>query len=433
MQAQRSKRSSSWVSILGRSQPNGTPPVIDKTVPYPGMRMALETDKTVATPVPAHVLEAAARAAESPAPATASKKRTVQLHKWIVTAYRTLGLAILTVVVLGLVSYLATNLFYLASSSWVTPAVISPTDERILQLNARLAEQATQRDKLVADRALIAANLADVERIIAMDEQFQESFRRAVGADAADRRAQLRKLQALASEYFDARKEIGRANRAYAGMSRQRNEAMKKAGLLDEEGYLTGNYQLSQMAHSNLELAERAVDLDTRTATLAREAQSLAATVDGARDAAVSYDALRLRQEYQRASLELDKARDTKRALAEGLAAADRSIARYDRLLKSIQEAPLLAAADGRLTVVLVPYDNLGAIKPGGPLYSCMLGFVACRKVGQVRSVLPGEMEVRHPLHGGQQLRGQAVEVQLSDAAAAGENVLFAGRKPLLF
>ncbi|MCA1664383.1 MAG: hypothetical protein LC659_08970, partial [Myxococcales bacterium] len=189
----------------------------------------------------------------------------------------------------------------------------------------------------------------------------------------------------------------------------------------------------SQLAHSNLELAERGVELDTRTSTLAREAQSLAATVDGAHDGAFSYDALRLRQEYQRASLELDKARDNKHALGESLAAADRSIARYDHLLKSIQESPLLAAADGRVTVVLVPYDNLGAIKRGGPLYACALGFVACHKVGEVRNVLPGEMEVHHPLHGSKQLRGQAVEVQLTDAAAAGENVLFAGGKPLLF
>ena len=42
---------------------------------------------------------------------------------------------------------------------------------------------------------------------------------------------------------------------------------------------------------------------------------------------------------------------------------------------------------------------------------------------------MPGEMEVRHP-HNGKPLRGQAVQVELTDASAAGETVLFA-RKPL--
>src|SRR5439155_15140529 len=193
---------------------------------------------------------------------------------------------------------------------------ISPTDEHVLRLNARLAEQSSQRDKLIADRALVAANLADVDRIIATDEQFQDSFRRAVGADVADRQAQLRKLRSLAKDYLDAKREIGASNRAYAGMSRQRNDELKRAQLLDEEHYLTGNYQLSQMAHTNLELAEKAVEIDARTNALSRETGALAASLslDGAA-AAPSYDALRLRQEYQRVALELEKARDTKRAL----------------------------------------------------------------------------------------------------------------------
>jgi hypothetical protein len=387
---------------------------------------AAEPDKTVATPPPEHVLAAAK--AHQPRRA---RLQLNKLNKWIVTAYRTIGFALLTVIVLGLVSYIASNLFYAVSASWVTPAVISPTDEHVLQLNARLAEQSSQRDKLAAERALVVANLADVERIIATDIELQDSFRRAVSADAADRRVQLGKLRALAHDYLAAKQEIGSSNHAYAGMSRQRNDQLKKAGMLDEEGYLAGNYQLSQMANSNLQLAEKAVDLDARTSTLSREAESLAGTLDGAGGAAFSYDALRLRQEYQRVVLELEKARDSRRALSETLAATDRSIARYDRIVSAIQAAPLLAAAEGKVTVVLVPYENLASVHKGGALYACALGFVACHEVGRIVDVMPGEMEVHHPLHGARQLRGQAVQVQLTDPRAAGEAVLFAGRKPL--
>jgi hypothetical protein len=433
------RREMKWVSLVAPS--GDSQQRIETTQPYPGVDRerttpypVLAREKTL--PYPGLVERLPTPEPETPPRAAKTKSKTksrVQLQKWIVTAYRVIGFAILTVILLGLVSYLTTTIFYLVSTSWVTPAVISPTDERVLSLKTRQAEQASQRDKLVADRALVAANLADVERIIGEDEKFLESFRRAVSADVADRRAQLRKMRALTDDYVSARNEIKLSNRAYASLSRERNDELKRAGLLDQEGYLSGNYQLSQMAQSNLQLAEKTVELDTRTATLSRDADALTATLRGDGAGALSYDALRIRQEHQRATLELAKARDTRGALLESLAASDRSIARFDRILKSIDEAPLLAAAEGKVTVVLVPYENLPSVRVGGPVYACALGFVVCHRVGTVRDVMPGEMDVHHPFHPTRALRGQAVQVQLTDASAVAETVLFAGRRPLFF
>ena len=58
-------------------------------------------------------------------------------------------------------------------------------------------------------------------------------------------------------------------------------------------------------------------------------------------------------------------------------------------------------------------------------------GLVAVDRVSC--DVMAGEMEVHHPFHPSRALRGQAVQVQLTDARAAAEPVLFAGRAPLLF
>jgi hypothetical protein len=377
----------------------------------------------------AHVLEAAHT--QESASATARPKKP--LNSVLVNAYKTMGFAILTVILVGLTSFLATNLFYFVNSSWLTPTVIAPTDERVLALDTRLAEQSTQRDKLAADRALLAANLADVERIIALDERFQVSFHRAVTADASERKAELRKLRALTGDFQDAKREIGRSTSAYAGMSRERNDEMKQAQLIDRDDYLTGNYQLSQIAHANLQLAEKAVELDAKASELSRAADALDATAKGAANTDVlSYDVLRIRQELQRATLELEKARDMRTALRESLRASDRSLARYDHILQSIQDSPLVRAAEGSMTLALVPYDNLSSVKTGVPVFSCVLGFVFCRKVGTVAAVLQGEMEVHHPVHVSKQLRGQAVRLELTVPRAAEEAVLFAGHAPLL-
>jgi len=44
--------------------------------------------------------------------------------------------------------------------------------------------------------------------------------------------------------------------------------------------------------------------------------------------------------------------------------------------------------------------------------------------------VLPGEVPIRHP-HSDEMLRGQMVELRLTDGASAQNEVLFAGGKPL--
>src|SRR5258707_9947083 len=88
----------SWTSLL-RLTPTtsaGAPRPIEKTEPSPGLR-PVEPDKTVATPVPAHVIAAAATAADLAE--VPRQRRRLQLLKLLVTAYRTVGFAILTLIV----------------------------------------------------------------------------------------------------------------------------------------------------------------------------------------------------------------------------------------------------------------------------------------------------------------------------------------------
>lgn len=359
--------------------------------------------------------------------------RRINLPPWnqlIVGAYKMIGFAILTVILFGLVSYIANNLFYFLNSSWVSPTVIAPTDEHVLQLNARLAEQASLRDKLVAERAAMEASLDDLNRVIAMQTQFQERFKVAVAADLSDRRSQLDRLRGLANDYLGAKEEIGRSNRAYAGLSRKRMEELRRAHLLDVDGYVNGNYQLSQLAHSNLELAEKEVELNSKSHALSREAEALDAVSDGSAGG-LSYDALRIQAESYRSMLELKKAIGSRDALREGIASTDRSIARYDRILKTIRDSPFVRASEGSITLALAPYGNLANVKKGAPLYACALGFLWCREVGSVVEALSGEMPVKHPIHNSQ-LRGLAMRVELTDARAAESAVLFAGGAPLL-
>src|SRR2546421_6390274 len=92
---------------------------------------------------------------------------SVRARKLLVGAYKLAGLAILTAILLGLISYLGLNVFYLFHHAWVRPTVVSPTDSRVLELSSQLAQQASLRDKLRAERASLQANLDDSQRVLA--------------------------------------------------------------------------------------------------------------------------------------------------------------------------------------------------------------------------------------------------------------------------
>ena len=341
-----------------------------------------------------------------------------KLNKWIVTSYKLIGFGILTLIVLALIAYMGSNVFYWFSSSWVEPTVISATDERVLQLSAQLAEQASTRDKLAAD-------LADADRVIAMHEEFLDNARKALTEELADRKAELARLTALDRSLASTRSEVRSNSRAYSGFSRRRIAAEYTAHLIDREEAVTGALQLSQIAQGNLGLAEKEVELDKQLSTLSRETESLASVLSQQPTSRHSYEMLRILQDLKRSQVELAKARDNKKVL-------QRSLARYDKIVSSISDSPWLRAVERKDTIAFVPYDNLDHAKPGAPLYACAAGMFFCSRVGKVVAVLSGEMTVKHPLHN-TMLRGQSVQVELTDPKAAERKVLFAGGRPLLF
>ena len=79
-----------------------------------------------------------------------------------------------------------------------------------------------------------------------------------------------------------------------------------------------------------------------------------------------------------------------------------------------------------------MPYGNVENAKPGTPIYSCTVGMVMCRQVGEVGTVLPGEIQFKNPKRD-TLIRGVLVELKMTDTDAATDEVLFVGGEPLGF
>jgi len=353
----------------------------------------------------------------------APKAHTQRAAKLIVSAYRLLGFSILTIIVVVLVGYITQTTFFYVSSSWTVPMSVTPSDERVVSLQAQLAEQQNARDK-------IADELTQAERTIAAQQMFQAEFGRAIKSDLEGRKLALGRIRDLAAAAASTRASIRNANNAYAGASRTRMAEEFAAGLIDRSAMLSGKFQLAQISTSNLTLAERQAEFETRAQDLEAQARSLDAILANASttgDTALSYDVLKIKQEYEASRLDLARSVEQRETLKAG-------IARQDKIVAALQQSAYLRAIHDHATIVSVPYGNLSRVAKGAPLYGCRLGMILCHHVGEVLEVLPGEVQFKHP-HRDKGLRGQMVEVKLDaeDPEAAAEDVLFVGGRPVLF
>jgi hypothetical protein len=340
--------------------------------------------------------------------------------KLIVSAYRLLGFAILTIIVIVLVGYIANTMFFYVSDSWVVPMAVSPTDEKVVALQAQLAEQQNTRDR-------IADELTQAERTIAAQQAFQAEFAKAIRSDLAGRKSALTRVRALADAASATRRAIKSQSSAYASASRRKMAKEYAAGLIDQSTMLSGKFQIAQITSSNLSLAERQAEFETRAQELEDQTRSLDAILanEDGDETALSYEVLRIKQEYEASRLDLAKsieARDTLKA----------SLERQDKIVTSLQGSSYLRAVNDKASVAFVPYSNLSNIEKGTSVYACRVGMVFCRNVGDVLEVLPGEVQFKHPQRD-KMLRGQMVELKLDDddSDAAADDVLFVGGRPL--
>jgi hypothetical protein len=338
------------------------------------------------------------------------------LAKLMVSTYRLLGFAILSVIVIALVGYIATTLFYMASTSWAVPTIVSSTDEHVVQLRGEIAKQQNEHDRITRE-------LADAERAITVEQNYQTRFAAAIASDLDTRRSALRRTRQLAGAAAHTRREIRATSAEFARDSAQRMSEQFGAGMIDRHAMLDGKHQLAQISSANLTLAERQATFETAAADLAQQANALDALLAD-RDEPLSYEVLEIKRRFEASKLALANAnalRDTLRT----------QLARQTEVLANLRSSAYLRAVDDGATVALVPYANLPNATPGATVYACRLEMVVCRSVGTIVSILPGEVQLRHP-HRDSMMRGQMVELVVSGDAAHAD-VLFLGGKPLWF
>ena len=358
-------------------------------------------------------------------------------NKAIVSIYKLIGFVVLTGIMFGITMYLVSSVFYLVDRGWVVPLVLSPSSEKVLQMNSHLINQNYQREALQVERMSLEAQLESIDRTIEVSEQMLSRYKTAVWVNLEARRAEREALLGLYQEYAEARPKVEESTEALAALTERNIDQELEAGLISEESYIRGRAALSSNLTSWVGYAQKEVDFETTMAALDREIEALRAasaemeqgSVVG--DAsAMSIDVLTMMREYNRTRLDLADLEAQRLPIEAQITAIDNSMESYAQILDTIRNSPYYYALNEDVTVAFVPYENLKNVEEGTPIYGCAMELLWCKEVGQVEAILEGEVVTRHPLFK-TDLRGLMVHIELEEDEWAEEKALYAESKPL--
>lgn len=352
------------------------------------------------------VKEAAAGAAVSAEVAPASSRLRTRLF----------AAAVLCAIVACLALVVRT-VYYAVKDSYIAPAILSPDSDLVLSSRLKLGELSVERERceaeleglqeeLKADEAAIE-RLRDVSRTAASAIQWASrvsSDRTSTGG--AELNALAQKAGLLERMIKDQKTLVSRAQVAFDSRLVTRSQLAKETQALHElEVALLENQRVTvQSARSRAEAS-----LTTRGA------------LEGG-DGPVAPEVAMRKEQMIRVELELARLGAEIRAKKAQQRALKDRLSRIVELAAQMQSRPLFQAVERKLNIAFVPYTQIDGVVPGAEVLSCVWGIFACKSVGVVAAVMPGEVVLPDPW--GNQARGQYAVLTLRDEEAARDKVL---------
>lgn len=326
---------------------------------------------------------------------------------------RLASLVALSGVISGL-AYAGGASYHVLHDSFVAPIILSPDNDVVIQSKLSLA-------RVVAERQTFAAR-------IEQNRAGAESARRAI--------AHLEALRADASRALDwsrmlNEKEASVGAGTLAHLDAQKAEVMKMTA--SEEAYLAElrkNVEAGLAHRSELAREENALS-ELRIAALQNERDRLAAELQehttamtekalrvGGHGGAATPEMRAQRNELVHIELEILKLENELTEKVVQQRADEEGLAKADELIAQMKARPVFRAIESSQNVAFVPYTQLAGVHAGDDVFACdVWGVFACRPVGRVAEVVPGEVATQDPW--GTPARGQYALLTLTDPVAA--------------
>jgi hypothetical protein len=335
----------------------------------------------------------------------------------MLTTYRIFAIVVLYLVLIGVIAYAFVMGFYAVNSSWAVPVILSAQDEKSLDFREKLVTSQQTIEDLKVDTAKLESGIAEMKAhrasLVPLEPELEQAIQRerahdrVTGPELAALDKQKLADNATTQEVLDQLKSVQ--------TSIQKDLA---AGLITKSDAATQLAALNQTADAYT---------DSRIAEVLLTDSVLDKTTIGTN----SLDVLEKQSELRSEASQLDV---TIQVAEKQLQEETRQIERLHDAIATAKQSPyyLNAVGQQRLYFAFVPYDNQASAAPGSPVFDCYLNMIACRKVGAVKQIFPGEEQATHPIFK-TQIRGFLIQMDLTHPESAKSKTVFMGSKPLLF
>ncbi|MGB6744534.1 MAG: hypothetical protein WBE38_12890, partial [Terracidiphilus sp.] len=320
-----------------------------------------------------------------PAPPLRGKAAPGQpLHyRLMLTTYRIFAIVVLYLVLIGVIAYAFVMGFYAVNSSWAVPVILSAQDEKSLDFREKLVTSQQTIEDLRVDTGKLASGIAEMKAHRASLVPLEPELEQAILRERAHDRVTGPELAALDKQKLadNATTQEVLDQLTSVQTSIQKDLA---AGLITKSDAATQLAALNQTADSYT---------DSRIAEVLLTDSVLDKTTIGTN----SLDVLEKQSELRSEASQLDV---TIQVAEKQLQEETRQIERLHEAIATAKQSPyyLNAAGQQRLYFAFVPYDDQASATLGSPVYDCYLNMIACRKVGVVKQIFPGEEQATHPI-----------------------------------
>jgi len=327
--------------------------------------------------------------------------------------YRIFSIFSLYAVLAGVLAYAVGAAFYAVSTSWVAPVILSQADKESLELTGKLLQTQGTVENLGLDIARLQKQIAEAQEHLAALRRLEPEL------DAAIYREQIhKKLTGPALVSLTEQKHSDNVKTEALVHNSAETEALVdkelSAGLITKADeiqlrtqFAKQNGDLTDSKISALLLKDTIIEKMTPTTNFL-EILSKRAELDS-----------------EVATLQITISTSQKQIETE-----HEQIARLEDAIETVRNTPYFLAANGKVDVALVPYENQAAAIEGAAIYDCYLSFVVCRQVGTVKRLFTGEQHGVNPVFR-TDLRGFLIQLNLTEPESAKSKALFLGRKPL--
>lgn len=354
-------------------------------------------------------------------PAPAARSRAAAAHalhyRLMLTTYRIFAITVLYLVLLGVIAYAFVMGFYAVNSSWAAPVILSAQDEKSLDFREKLVTSQQTIEDLKVDTGKLESGIAEMkshrDSLVPLEPQLEQ----AISRERAHDRATGPELAALDKQKLADNAQTKQVLSQLENMQANIQKDLA-AGLITRSDAATQLAALNQTADSYT---------DSRIAEVLLTDSVLDKTTIGTS----SLDVLEKQSELRSEASQLDVAIQV---AEKQLTEEQRQIERLHEAIATAKQSPYYLSATGqqRIYFAFVPYEDQSSATPGSPIYDCYLNMIACRKVGTVKQVFPGEEQATHPIFK-TQIRGFLIQMDLTHPESAKSKTVFMGGKPLLF